>query len=604
MLFTSQSPACFCDLHDTIGLMATDQKEEVKQKTDIVALIGEHVKLTRAGKHYKGLCPFHSEKTPSFIVSPELQIFKCFGCSESGDVFSFLQKYEGMEFREALQFLADRAGITLTGGFTQGTYKEVLYKINEIAAQFYHYLLLNHQSGRAALDYVLTKRGTNKQSIKTFMLGYAPENPLALFTFLTQKKKFNREDIERSGVVANVNGRAVDRFRGRVIFPLFDHRGNTVALAGRILPGPRADKLAKYINSPETEIYHKSSVLYGLNITKKAIKTEKKAIIVEGELDLISSYQNGVQNVVAIKGSALTHEQVLLLSRLTSEIILALDSDLAGDAAARRGITLATNAGLTVKVTRNDPYKDPDEFARADPEGYKKAIQKAQNVWDFIIESIVAKYDVRSGDGKAKLSRELVPLLSSIEDKIVQAHYAGIIAHKIGVSTEVVLNQLESVGKKEVPVVAALNKKEPEPLSRRDLLERDLLGLVLSLDPSLIAKDEHALLFSSHFTKRVREEVKTYLDKKNTFKLTEFLQAIPPELSAGLKDLILQSGEQTSTDVLETEIAQVKRELIKIAHKQRLTELTQLIAQYEAEGKQEQLESAEQELTELTRQLK
>src|SRR3990170_1855680 len=245
-----------------------DQVEEIKSKIDIVSLIGEYVTLARAGRNFKANCPFHQERTPSFMVSPELSIWKCFGCGLGGDAISFVQKQEGLEFYEALKMLADRVGVKLA-------------------------------------------------TIKEFGLGFAPDVPQALYGFLTKKKSLKPFDLEKAGLVVAVRGSYIDRFRGRVIFPLTDARGAVVGLAGRILPGKDSERLAKYINSPETEVYHKSKLLYGFHLTRKKIKEQGLVVIIEGELDAISSWQVGVKNVVAIKGSAFTEDQVRLLTRIT-----------------------------------------------------------------------------------------------------------------------------------------------------------------------------------------------------------------------------------------------------------------------------------------------
>ena len=345
-----------------------DHVAQVKQKTDIVSLISEYIDLKKAGRNYRAPCPFHSEKTPSFMVSPELQIFKCFGCSESGDVYSFLQKYENMDFPEALKFLADRAGIKLTQAkFRKSGEKEKLYEINNLATKFYQYILLKHSAGKEALSYLTKGRGLRAATIKTFQLGFSPDVSDAVKKFLVDKKKFRSEDLARAGILYSGGGRPVDRFMGRVVFPLLDHRGNAVGFAGRTLPSkekslPAGKHMAKYINSPETPVYHKSNLLYGLNLTRSEIKSERQAVVVEGELDLISSWQVGVKNIVALKGSAFTQSQANLLSRFTKEVVLALDADIAGDMAARRGIAIAEAEGLEVKVARLGNYKDRSIF--------------------------------------------------------------------------------------------------------------------------------------------------------------------------------------------------------------------------------------------------
>jgi DNA primase len=284
-----------------------------------------------------------------------------------------LEKYEGMEFPEALKYLADRAGIKLQkfqGG--DGTEKERLIALNHEALRYYNYLLLEHPVAKKALEYLIDKRGLTKETIEEFKLGYSPESSYSLKSFLVDKKKFTPAEIEKAGIGIVRGSSLYDRFNGRVIFPLYDHRGNPIGFSGRILPWDKRET-GKYINSPETPLYHKSNVLFGLNLTRSFIKKKKVAIVVEGELDLISSWQAGIKNVVAIKGSALTEEQVRLLSRFAEKFILALDSDMAGDAATRRGIKIASDMGVEIKVAEiSGGYKDPDDAARGNLDSYKK----------------------------------------------------------------------------------------------------------------------------------------------------------------------------------------------------------------------------------------
>lgn len=244
--------------------MPDNQIEEIKSKVDIVSIIGEHVTLKKAGSNFRGLCPFHQEKTPSFMVSPELQIFKCFGCQAGGDVFKFLELFENMDFGESLRYLADKVGVKLVSFTPQDNTKQVLYELNNLAAKFYNYLLISHPIGKIALIYLKEDRKINTDSIKTFNIGYAPNGKNALSNFLIKKKKLKTQDIEKAGLVYISHSRVFDRFQGRIVFPISDHRGNTIALAGRLMPPERKD-VGKYINSPETPIYHKSYSLYGLN---------------------------------------------------------------------------------------------------------------------------------------------------------------------------------------------------------------------------------------------------------------------------------------------------------------------------------------------------
>ncbi|MFC1790784.1 DNA primase, partial [Patescibacteria group bacterium] len=268
-----------------------DQRDEIKQKIDLVELVSEYVSLKKAGRNFKGLCPFHSEDTPSFIVSPERQIFKCFGCNEGGDAFGFLMKMESLDFGEAIRTLAKRTGVILKSfsSTQQSQKKQLLYEINHLASEFYHWLLLNHPQGKQALNYILG-RGISKDSLELFKLGFSPNLWDGLQKFLVGKKGYQYQDLEAAGLISkNRQGKYYDRFRGRLMFSLKDHQGNICGFSGRVLQ--KDVKEAKYINSPETSLYFKSRLLYGLWSTKQEIKKQDRVVLVEGELDAISSYQ-------------------------------------------------------------------------------------------------------------------------------------------------------------------------------------------------------------------------------------------------------------------------------------------------------------------------
>jgi DNA primase len=583
-----------------------DQVEEVKSKTDIVSIVGEHVELKKAGRNFKALCPFHSEKTPSFIVSPELQIYKCFGCGESGDAISFLEQYEGMEFYEALKFLADRAGVKLkplSGGYKSE--REKLYQINTLANHFYSYLLLKHSVGKTALNYLLKERGLKIDTIKTFKLGYSPNTPLALRKYLVEKKKIAIAELERVGIVSKYGRGPVDRFRGRVIFPLFDHRGNISGFAGRIIPGAKKE-LAKYINSPETKIYHKSKLLYGLNLTRSQIKKKKFAVVVEGELDMISSWQSGVKNTVAIKGSALTQEQVKLLSRYCQKIVMALDADSAGDDAARRGIEIAEREGFDIRIARLGKYKDPDDMARRNPKALKDSIKNAVGIWDFIINYVFSKHKKTGGAAKAALSRELVPVLSSIKDKIVQAHYVELVAKKLGVPTDAVVKQVETKGEVKKVKPSEVIAVQEETKTRRELLEERLLSVGFRFDPTLLPKREFKSLVKGPLCSRILEELGTYLKKNKQFDPSIFASKLPKELVDGFTEMVLKDIEDIDEEkpkTLEHELEVIKKELKTAEVKTELEKVAEKIQALEEKKEKIKLKKEQERFGKLTEKL-
>ncbi len=492
------------------------------------------------------------EKDHSYVANN----FAVANCGEGGDVFKFLELYEKMDFGEALRYLAEKVGVKLTSFKSDdGGEKEKLYELNELAAKFYHFLLVSHPIGKIALNYMKEERGLNVDSINTFNIGFAPRERNVLSEFLLKKKNQKPNDLIKAGLVYPARGKVFDRFEGRIIFPISNHRGQVVALAGRLLP-PEKKNVGKYINSPETPIYHKSQSLYGLNITKDFIKKEGKAIVVEGELDLISSYQNGVKNVVAIKGSAVTEEQVSLLSRFTKEVILALDSDFAGGQATLRGISILENAGVETKVAKFGRFKDPDEASRADSKFYQSALQDAVPVWDFIIDSIVAKYDKSTGGGKAKISRELTPILGTIQDKIIEAHYIKKLARILDVDETAVEEEVEKKrervdGKQEVKEVIE------EKRGRRTLLEERLIGLIFAKEKKLMVDPKVRELIKNSFLKKVLE--------------FENVEDLPQELKEKLAEIILSNSiEEVSKD----EINETMHELQSLDIREKMAALS------------------------------
>lgn len=528
--------------------MATNQIEEVKSKTDIVSLISEYIEVKKAGRNYKANCPFHGEKTPSFMISPELQMYKCFGCAEHGDVFTFLEKHEGMEFSEALKYLADKAGVKLVSFKPEATSeREKIIEINKSALNFYEYVLNSHPQGKKVLDYLTKDRGLNLETIKQFKIGYSPESFNALPDYLIKKKKFVSNDLTKAGLLV---GRGIDRFRGRVIFPLFDHRNNVIGFAGRILPWAKHD-IAKYINSPDTEAYHKSKVLYGMNVAKSVIRDKGYAVIVEGELDMISSYQAGIRNVIAIKGSALTEDQVRLIGRFASRIVLCLDADLAGNEAAKRGAIMAIDLGFEVKVATLVGAKDPDEIARTNPEGYLKNIEEAVSLWDFLIDQVFNKYDSGTGDGKAKISKEIAPLLAKINDKIVEAFYVEAVARRLSVPVEAVVAEVTKVKKKTDQTENILTTQKQEK-PRRQLLEEKLLVNSISNVDTIPSE-----LITSDFIKKIINHV-----GKKGFPL-------PEELQEGYAEMVLENSEEESVEkvIKELTIADTKEKLHELGQR-------------------------------------
>ncbi|MBI5465224.1 DNA primase [Candidatus Gottesmanbacteria bacterium] len=598
-----------------------DQLEEIKSKIDIVSFISEYLPLKKTGRNFKVLCPFHSEKTPSFIVSAERQIWHCFGgCSDGGDIFKFLMKMENLEFPEALQVLAKRAGVKLVTSYQaseQAKLKEKILKINHLASEFYHYLLTNHRSGKSCLDYVLG-RGIKKQLIETFKLGWAPNLWDSLIKFLS-KKGYAFSDLETAGLIthnpqplgASPRGEPTthpsnyyDRFRGRLIFTLCDHRGNVIGFAGRTLD-PKATE-AKYINTPETPVYVKGNVLYGLDVTREAIKKQNSAIIVEGEFDLISSFQAGVSNVVAIKGSALTEGQVGLLKRFTQNINLALDTDLAGDEAARRGIEIADRAGFSIKVVKLAQGKDPDECIKINPNLWQKAVKAAIPVFDYFLDSALGRFDRQTAEGKRKIADETIPVLAKITNPIVQAHYLQRLARLLEVSEEVISRAARTLAKKEEigpSLPAAIpSERSASGRTREQLLEEQLLALVLqSEEPRTVGEVGEFLSVPS--VKKIFKLLREYLaSTTKKFRIGEFVKTLPAELVPTVDRAYLADLGKTLQDkkLFERELEKTVNEIKKISLKKQLLSLAEKMKQ----AKKSQLVQLTQEYRQTAAELK
>lgn len=528
--------------------MTNNQIEEVKNKTDIVGLIAEYIEVKKAGRNYKANCPFHGEKTPSFMITPELQMYKCFGCGRHGDCFTFIEEHEGMEFSEVLKYLAEKAGVTLTlVKNEESSEREKIINVNKNALLFYEYVLNGHEQGKKVLEYLRKERGLSDETIKQFKLGYSPESYNALSDYLYKTKKLNKYDIDRSNLLV---GSGSDRFRGRVIFPLFDHRDNCIGFAGRVLPWGIKDT-AKYINSPDSSAYHKSKVLYGLNITKSYVRDSKFAIIVEGELDMISSYSAGIKNVIAIKGSALTEDQLRLIGRFCQKIVLCLDADFAGNEAAKRGAILAINMNFEVKVALLTNFKDPDEAARKDTEEYKKSIDNSIDIWEFLINNIFGKHDASTGDGKSLISKEVVPLLRLISDNIVRSFYIESVARKLSVPIEAVATEVNKIETINTTLTANNNYHKAEK-SRRQLLEEKLIVNYIQ------------------YKKEFNEDIKSLILNKFNLKIVDFVEnnsfPLPKELEEGYGEMVLENSE-------EDDINLVIKELKMLDLKQKLEDL-------------------------------
>lgn len=451
----------------------------IKQKIDVVAFIKEYMPLLPAGSNFKGRCPFHQEKTPSFMVSPERQSWHCFGCGEGGDVIKFLEKQENLSFIEALRKLADRAGVKLSG-FDKGA-SGVMAKLFDamlVASQYWQENLRSNE-GRVAMEY-LKQRGLSDDTIKEFGLGWAP----ASWEGLTKKllmKDYTLRELQQIGLSSvSSDGRGIDRFRERIMFPIADIHGSVVGFGGRILQ--EKENSPKYLNSPQTPLYNKSEVLYRLNASRGEIKRLDYIILVEGYMDTIGVWQAGTKNVAAVCGTALTPQQVQLIKRYTNNVMVAFDADAAGQRANLRGIELLWQAGMNVKVIVIPQGKDPDELARKNPTAWREAIKDAKPYMDYSADLIFSQFDVTKLEQKKKAAQKLVDLLSYLNDPVERDHYLRLYAARLG-TTETALNELVGRQVSKTDQQSKGNKVEERPmtpeLSQQVVAAESLLAILL-----------------------------------------------------------------------------------------------------------------------------
>ncbi len=437
---------------------------EVRQANDIVDVISQYVHLKRSGRNYFGLCPFHSEKSPSFSVSPDKQIFHCFGCGVGGNVITFISKIEGMNFVETVQSLAERANIQLptlenTGDSLKEELKAKVYKVNEFTAQYYHENLYKPQA-KIAQEYV-KKRQLNNETLKSFRIGFSGK-----FDELYQELKkqgFEEKEILESGLVnKNDRGQYIDRYRNRLMFPICDVRGRVIAFGGRVLD----DSKPKYINSPENVVYSKGRHLFGLNVAKKG--DTKKLLIVEGYMDVISLHQRGITNVVAPLGTALTEQQGWLLRKSAEQIILSFDSDAAGLQAKLRALDILQNMGCDLRILQVEGAKDPDEYiVKYGNARFQNLIEKASSIIEFKVKVLKKDLNLDNVNDKIKFLNEIAKLIAKVDNNIEREIYIEKIAKEYEISKEAIYAEVNKLTYKNVQNEKVLEKSKPTIVHRK-----------------------------------------------------------------------------------------------------------------------------------------
>jgi len=565
-----------------------DAVSQIKQKLDIVDVISSYITLKKTGKNYQAVCPFHSENTPSFNVSPDLQIFKCFGCGESGDMLTFVEKIEGIEFADALKILAEKAGVTLEQNDfdSNSRLKQRLYYINELTARFYNYLLKSHPLGKPGLEYFVDKRKLTVATIDSFLLGYAPPNGYVLLDFL-KKKGVSEEEMLQAGVIVtrSDSGGYSDKFRGRVMFPLMAVDGKVIGFSGRTI----FDYKPKYLNTSETMVFHKGNFIYALNKAKLNIKKEG-AVLVEGQMDVIAAHQSGIENVIAASGTAITTAQLQLLSRYTKDITLSLDADSAGINAAFRAVDLAEKLDFNIKVAViPSGYKDLDELISSAPLEASGTLRSAIPAYDFFIAATLKLHNKNTPEGKKKIMEDLVPKFSSIQNKVLLDHYSSEIAKEIGLDKTTVYNILsEKKDISEAPLKFNSTPPVPVEINDRPEMRAELYYMALLLKlPYDTLKDKLLVLNYSHFIDQEAQdlysELTAYTESHHNFNIQDFFSFVEKPVRNLIQDLYLsgmqydEASKSTFLQEVDTLAARirvdgVKRELKLLTEKIKLAE--------------------------------
>jgi len=498
--------------------------EEIKNRLDIVEVIGSYIKLQKAGANYKALCPFHSEKTPSFFVSPSRQIWHCFGCSRGGDIFRFVMEIEGVEFGDALRILAQRAGVELKPRSPQWqkfkTERQRLYEICELSTKFFEKQLAGSQNGKRAKAYLL-KRGISEESIKKWRLGWAPNQWRALVDFLLSRG-YKKGEIVRAGVAIEKENTVYDRFRGRIIFPIFDLNSQVIGFSGREFLG--LGQKAKYINTPNTLLYDKSRALYGLDKAKMEIRKRDYCILVEGNVDLIMASQAGDENTVATCGTALTPYQLRVLKRYSNNLLVAFDMDIAGEAATKRGIELAQSLGFDIRVVRLPYGKDPAEIILDNKKDWKAAIEGAVSIFDFYFDSAFGQADSQTPEGRKKILGILLPLIKRIPNKIEQSDWIQKLSKRLRAREEDIREELGKI--KSDGRMSHEDSKEscpPVKKTRREMLEERLALLALKFPQDVaIISDKDLELFSPQIRELLSALKRGKIPKSEVFNILSF----------------------------------------------------------------------------------
>ena len=573
--------------------------DEIKSRCNIVDVIGRVVPLKKAGSNYKGVCPFHNEKTPSFIVSESKQIFTCFGCGATGDLLEFVKRYYNLDFRGSVEMLAKEYGISLEGAFRSNKDKDELYEINRQAARFFFKAL--RQQANPGYTY-MKRRGISEEILNKFGIGYADEKWDSLYGFL-RGKGISEEKMLDLGLISKSNGRYFDKFRNRVIFPIINTGGKVIGFGGRII----GEGEPKYLNSQESNIFKKKYNLYGLNLAGGDVRKEDSIILVEGYMDVVSLYQNGVRNVSASLGTALTENQARLIKRYTKNVILSYDADNAGQSAAMRGLDILYKESCRARVLKVTEGKDPDEFIKKNGrKAFIRLIDNAQPYGDFKLDFAKAKYDMNDQQQRIDYIGEAVDILKSM--KPVEADiYIKKLAEDTGVSEGAIrfeyLGNNSQVKNFEHP--SDINRRTEQEDNKRDsmsLIEKDLIKLMI-LDSGYISipDDIKETAFESSPGKNIYEAMISLYDDGESVdmnKLKDILDEDDIECLAEIEEELIPAGREKA--VFDDRIARIRERSLKRQEKELMIRLSMA----DEEENREEIIKLTRQLIEIQKELK
>ena len=573
-----------------------DLVDEIRGRLGIEEVVSQYVQLKRAGRNLKGLCPFHSEKTPSFVVSPEKQICHCFGCNKGGDIFGFIKEVEGISFVESIEILADRAGLkfdrTKFKKQIPKSEKDEYFTAHEIACDFFEEQLYKTDDGKKVLDY-LYKRGLDDATIKEFRVGFAPDKFDALYPLLL--KKVSKDSLLKSGLISARkigSDEVYDKFRKRLIFPVFDSFGRVCGFGGRALS---SDQAPKYLNSSDSPIYNKSGLLYGLSHAKKYIKDEDKIVIVEGYFDMILPYQSGVKNIVAVCGTALSNNHVKIIKRLTNNVVTSFDTDDAGFEAAKRAYFLFQKEGILVKIVDGLTGKDPADFIKEKAGDFKSVVDEAPDFVTFFTEKLMKLYDLKTLDGRKKILVSLLPCYKQMTP-VIMDFFVKKLADRLGIEDKYLYGEIEQMKlPDDHPANISNSSEKSEVFSKKMPIGELIVSLMLEY-PNLFKISKDLLFEESDFDEDMKNVYNALADQYNASRdaalVWDFSEGFLSKLCDKITVMRLYAEEKYkdfSDTALQSELEKLIDRLRKDRRIRALKEAQSRIADMEKNGDKDKL---------------